>query len=151
MPLLQHDVERVEKRVERGVERQHEDGHDHVDFARHGRAAGGQHPAKPDGKPAQEVGHNDGEETTSDDSVLCLGVGVGDGHAAGQHRPVDEPLAHSDKQEQHQVADDEDAEGIAVSGEVGPGDGQRDTDAGLAVEAPVGHGWQQRQGGQHQA
>ena len=38
-----------------------------------------------------------------------------------------------------------------MTGEVVPGDGQRDADAGLAVETPVGRDGQQRDGGHSQA
>ena len=61
--------------------------------------------------------------------------------------PVDERLAQGDEEEEGQVGHDHHAEGVAVPGEVGPGDGQRQADAGVAVEAPVGQGRGEGQGG----
>ena len=143
-PLLQDHVQVVQERVQRRVERQHEDGHAHVDLSRDGLTARGQQSQKANGEPAQEVGHGDGEEAASDVQILRLSGRVQRGHSVGADRPEDGGLSGSDQEKDEEVEDDDDPEGVMVTSEVVPGDRQRNADACLAVEAPVGQIGQER-------
>ena len=58
-------------------------------------------------------------------------------HEVGLDGKVDDALSCSDKQEEDEVEDDDDTEGVRPSLEALPGDGQRDTNASLTVEPPV--------------
>ena len=142
-PLLQHHVQRVQKRVERRVERQHEDGHPNVDLARDRESLSRQQAQQTDGEPAQEVRHGDGDQPTRDAQILGLPGAAVCGDAVGSDGGVDGGLPGGDEEEENEVEDDDDAEGVAAAFKVVPGDGQRDADAGLAVELPVGRGGQQ--------
>ena len=149
-PFLHDGVEGVEEGVECRVDGQHEDGHGHADLARDGSSLRGQQTQETDGEPAEEVGHGHGDEPASDGQVLGAPAAVVDRHAAGVDWPVDEALPHGDEQEEEEVEDDHHAEGVGVAGKRLPGDGQRDADACLAVEVPVGRDGQQRHRGQSQ-
>ena len=147
--MLQHPVQRVEEGVERRVDGQHEDGHGHADLARHRHVLGGQQTQQANGEPAEEVGHGHGDEAAGDAGVYRLLAALRGGHPVGPDGDVDEGLPGGDQHEEDEVDDDNDGEGVVLAGEVvAPGDGQRDADAGLAVEAPVGGPWEQRGGGQ---
>ena len=138
--LLQQAVDGVEEGVDGRVDGQHEDGHGHVDLAGHADAQGGQHAQQPHGEPAQEVRHGHGEQAARQAALLagppraqalCLL------QAVLLHRLVDEELAHGDQHEEDEVEDDEQAEGVAVAGEVLARDGQRHADGVVGVEGPV--------------
>ena len=146
--LFRQQVEGVEERVQRRVEGQHKDGHAHVDVGGDGGAGEGQQAQQADGEPAEEVGQDDGSEAAGDGGVPA-GLLLHLGHGVGPDGAVDEGLAHRDQQEEHQVQHDQHAEGVGVAPELLlAGEGQRDADAGLAVEPPVGRHGQQRDDGQ---
>ena len=136
-PSLRQGFEGVEEGVECGVEGQHEGGHAYVDLARDGDSAGSHHPQQADGEPAEEVGHHDGRQVSGDDRVLGLLGGAVSAHRAGSDCPEDDGLAYSYGQEQDEVDDDHDSEGVVSALEALPGDGQGDTNASLTVEPPV--------------
>ena len=135
-PFFHQYVERVEEGVERRVERQHEDGHGHVDLARDGDASRGQQTQQTDGEPAQQVGHDDGDQTTGDDHVLGLSRRVRR-HDVGPDGKADDGLARSDEEDDDEVEDDDDGEGVPASCERLAADGQWETGGALAVELPV--------------
>ena len=144
-PLHLH-VECVEKRVQGRVERQHEDGDADVDLVGDGHSHGGQQPEQTDGEPAEEVGEDDGGQSAGDGDVSGLPGGVG-GDGVVAHGQEDEHLAHGYQDEQDQVQNAHDGEGILPAVHDVPGDGQRDADARLAVETPVvGHRQQWNRG-----
>ena len=143
---FQDHVDGVEEGVERRVERQHEDGHGHAHRARYREALSRQDAQQADGEPAQEAGHGDGDEAAGDGQVFGLLGRVGGRDGVGADGQEDGHLAGSDEHEEAEVHDDDDAEGVGVAGEVTAADGQRDADARLAVEAPMGEGGQQGHG-----
>ena len=137
LAFLHQHVEGVEEGVQRGVEGQDEDGHSDVELARDGSSCGGQNTQQADREPAQEVGHNNGGQAARDGSVSgpCF---LGRGYGVRAHRPVDDGLAHSDQQEQHEVQNDHQAEGVVVTLEtLTGGKWQWDANAGLTVEVPA--------------
>ena len=144
-PSLEKQVESVEERVECRVDRQYQYGHGHIDLPRHRHAQRRQQSQHADGKPAQEVCGRYGDQAARDPEVaIPPGGHLGNvGHGVAADRDVDGDLAHGDQQEDDEVEHDQQTEGVAVAREGAPGDGQRDADAGLAVEAPVGRGRQQ--------
>lgn len=106
-------------------------------LARDGSSAGGHESQNADGEPAREVRECDGDEAACDGQVLALSAGVARRQPVVSHRPEDKGLARRDGKEEDKVDDDDDGEGIVVSGKVDLGEGQGHAEAGLAVEVPV--------------
>ena len=135
-PFLFLHVESVEEGVERRVDRQHEDRHSHADLASDGNTGRRQQTHHTDRKPAEKVGHDDGDETTGDDDVLRLPACIRH-HEVGLDGKVDDALARSDEKVEDEVEDGDHREGVPLSVERLSGDGQRNADAVLAVILPV--------------
>ena len=135
--FLHQHVEGVEEGIQRGVEGHHEDGHSDVELPRDGSSCGGQHTQQADREPTQEVRQNNGGQAARDGGVSGPRF-RSRGYGVGAHRTVDERLAHSDQQEQHEVENDHHAEGVVVTMEtLTGGERQWDTDTSLTVELPV--------------
>ena len=123
LPFLQHHVDVVEKGVEGGVERQHNDGHGNVHFAGNGHTSRRQQTQCGDGEPAGEIRDGNSNQTTRHFQLLGLPGRVCGCHAVGANGGEDNSLPRSDEQEENEVENDHDAESVAVSREVVSGDG----------------------------